>query len=358
MISAPIPPMYRIRIAVLAALCAQNALTGQVSPQGVRRAQDRIDEALRRESDVLVRIGEAAMAGRSVPTDFTLEWHNDFFKAQPGTFVPFTVTFTAPDLPSRLALLYVRVDRQTVGNAPPARRPVYETIFPVQVEAKAGEIVSVSRGFAVPAGRYRVVLVLRESTEDHSGDRTRKVAILVQELFVPDLWTEELAISTVMLARRVEKLAEPVPSDELDEDPYAVGSNRIHVTQERAFPRHRELIVAFLIYNPSIGPDKHFDVQVDYHLYRKEGGPGESGTLDHPPARHGERYVTRTNPQRFNPSLMGAPFDPVAGTQILAGQGILLSGFEPGEYRLGITVTDLLSRRALTRDVVFSVTGS
>jgi hypothetical protein len=55
---------------------------------------------------------------------------------------------------------------------------------------------------------------------------------------------------------------------------------------------------------------------------------------------------------------MGAPFDPVAGTQILAGQGILLSGFEPGEYRLGITVTDLLSRKALTRDVVFSVTGS
>ena len=54
MISAPIPPMYRIRIAVLAAVCAQNALTGYVSPQGVRPPQDRIDEALRRESDALV----------------------------------------------------------------------------------------------------------------------------------------------------------------------------------------------------------------------------------------------------------------------------------------------------------------
>ena len=83
-----------------------------------------------------------------------------------------------------------------------------------------------------------------------------------------------------------------------------------------------------------------------------------SGGSDHPPARRGERYVTRTNPQRFNPSLMGAQFDPVAGTPILAGQGILLAGFEPGEYRLGITVTDLLSRQALTRDVTFSVTGS
>ena len=78
----------------------------------------------------------------------------------------------------------------------------------------------------------------------------------------------------------------------------------------------------------------------------------------HPPARPGERYVARTNPQRFNPSMMGPGFDPSAGTPVLAGQGILLAGFEPGEYRLGITVTDLLSRQSLSRDVAFSVTGS
>ena len=67
--------------------------------------------------------------------------------------------------------------------------------------------------------------------------------------------------------------------------------------------------------------------------------------------------MTRTNPQRFNPSLMGNRFDPV-GAPVLAGQGILLSSFEPGEYRLGITVTDLLSRKSLSRDVTFTVIGS
>ena len=67
--------------------------------------------------------------------------------------------------------------------------------------------------------------------------------------------------------------------------------------------------------------------------------------------------MTRTNPQRFNPSMMGARFDPAAGTPMLAGQGILLSGFEPGDYRLGITVTDLLSRKSLSRDVAFTVVG-
>jgi hypothetical protein len=54
---------------------------------------------------------------------------------------------------------------------------------------------------------------------------------------------------------------------------------------------------------------------------------------------------------------MGSEFDPTAGP-ILAGQGILLSSFQEGEYRLGITVTDLSSRQSLSRDVTFSVAGS
>jgi hypothetical protein len=67
--------------------------------------------------------------------------------------------------------------------------------------------------------------------------------------------------------------------------------------------------------------------------------------------------VTRTTPQRFTLSAMGNDFDPATGP-ILAGQGILLSSFQEGEYRLGITVTDLSSRQTLSRDVMFSVAGS
>ena len=68
--------------------------------------------------------------------------------------------------------------------------------------------------------------------------------------------------------------------------------------------------------------------------------------------------MTRTDPQRFNPALMGPQFDPTAGHPVMAGQGILLSSFPEGEYRLGITVTDRLSRRTLLRDVTFTVVGS
>ena len=359
----PQSTMQGIPLVLLAALCAHGLVSAGARGQGDRRAQERLEEALRREGDALVEIADAAVAGLNVPADFALVWKNDFFKAQPGTFVPFTVSFTAPTLSSGSALLYVRVEHRTRERAGPPRLFAYETIFPVKVEAAAGQPVSLTRGFAVPPGRYRVVVALRDSPEDgqgRAGDRPRRAGVLLQDLDVPDFWTGALAASTVMLADRVQPLSAPVRSDELDEDPYAVGSSRIHVTGERSFSRDRELIVAFLIYNLSVGQDKHFDVQVDYHLYRKEqGGQSAQGRpADHPPARAGERYVTRTNPQRFNPLMMGAQFDPAAGTPVLAGQGILLSGFEPGDYRLGITITDLLSRKTLSRDVAFTVAGS
>jgi hypothetical protein len=147
------------------------------------------------------------------------------------------------------------------------------------------------------------------------------------------------------LADRVEQVGESAPPERLEEDPYLVGTSRIHPASDSVFSRGAELIVVFLVYNPSVTPDKHFDVQVDYHLYRKlrQG--------------QGERYVTRTNPQRFTPTMMGPHFDPAGGQPVLAGQAILLSGFEEGEYRLGITVTDLLSRKTVSRDVAFTVIG-
>lgn len=331
--------------------------------QSDERRQARVDDALKREGEALVRIADDAARGRRVPADFQMSWRNDFLKAQPGTFVPFTVSFNASALTSRRALMYVRVERIPAPER--SRRIVaypYETIFPLTLDPSGDGSVAIRRGFAVPPGRYRVTIAVRErgDADRPAEDSPRKSAVLLQDVQVPDFWTGELMTSSVILADRLEPVRNPVPPEELDENPYVVGSQRIHPSAGQTFARSRELIVVFLVYNPTVGPDKHFDVQVDYHLYRKDqgGGPSRAEGGDHPPERPGERYVTRTNPQRFNPSLMGGQFNPAAGAPVLAGQGILLSGFEPGDYRLGITVTDLLSRKTVSQDVAFSVIGS
>jgi hypothetical protein len=327
-----------------------------------RRSQDRLEDARRKEGEALLRLADAAMAGRA-SSDFSIGWRNDFFKAQTGTFVPFTVTIDRSSLTAPSALMYVRAARRevaTVRDHDAAVRYPFDIIFPVTLSAPEGQPVRITRGFAVAPGDYDVYVAVRERPADPlDPDQRLKGAVLKQPLTVPDFWTGELATSTVILADRIEEVP-PVSGDDVLERPYVIGANEIHPATTTSFRRDRELIVVFLIYNPAVSVDRHFDIEVDYHLFRRDGAAAaesSSATASHPPARPGERYVTRTPPQRFKPSMMGSNFDPATGP-ILAGQGILLSSFQDGEYRLGITVTDLTSRHSLTRDVSFSVAGS
>ncbi len=332
-------------------------------------AQDTPDDALRREGTVLVRLADEAMSGPAA-ADFPIAWHNDFFKAQTGTFVPFTVTLERSDVSASSALMYVRATRrETVASSsgrPASARYPFDLIFPVDFAGSADGAVRITRGFAVPPGEYDVYVVVRERAPDPGGPAPRlKAAVLKQPLTVPDFWTGELATSSVMLAERIETLTEAPGADELLERPYAIGENEVHPAAHSSFRKDRELIVVFLIYNASVSAERNFDVQVDYHLFRAlpAGTPRALGSADDArpdgaAPRAGEQYVTHTNPQRFKPSSMGAHFDPTAGHPMMAGQGILLSSFQVGAYRLGITVTDLLSRRTLSRDVTFTVVGS
>jgi hypothetical protein len=286
--------------------------------------------------------------------------------------VPFTITVEPSALRAPKALMYVRVARRLDGSRTrkaaerknrksSAERFAFDAVFPVDLTDPGTGAVRISRGFAVAPGEYDVYVALRERPVG-SDPRRLKAGILRRPLTVPDYWTGELAASTVMLADRIDVLPRPLEPDEALERPFVIGQNDVHVAAEPIFPRDRELIVVFVIYNPTVTADRRFDIQVDYHLYQHlpPGRPvgGSHGSAGAPPARVGERYVTRTDPQRFNPSVLGTRLDPAAGHPVMAGQGILLTSFEEGEYRLGITVTDLLSRRTLTRDVTFTVVGS
>ncbi len=353
----------RAAVAALLFVCAvavTDASSSQNRPD--RRSQAREDDARRREGEALFGLADAAMDGRG-PSDFSIAWRNDFFKAQSGTFVPFTVTVDRTSLTAANGLMYVRAARRdaSLGHARGAGvRYPFDLIFPVDLSGPPGQPLRITRGFAVAPGDYDVYVALRERAADPGGpDRRLKGAVLKQPLTVPDFWTGELTTSTVMLADRLDPVTAPVTGDEVLERPYVIGSNEVRRADVTSFRRDRELIVVFLIYNPRVSEGKDFDIEVDYHLFRKGDTAQEAmATVEgsHPPARTGERYITRTTPQHFTRGVMGETFDPAVGP-ILAGQGILLSSFQDGEYRLGITVTDLMSRTSLSRDVTFTVMG-
>ena len=125
------------------------------------------------------------------------------------------------------------------------------------------------------------------------------------------------------------------------------------------FRPSEELIVVFLVYNPAVTPAKHFDLEVEYHFFRKSRA-GEEG----PGADRSCRLSWRCRasgisiaPSRSASILRswGRTFDPAAGQPVMAGQGVPLAGFPEGEYRLSVRVIDLVAGRSLERHVAFTV---
>jgi hypothetical protein len=332
----------------------------------------------RLEGQAMLALADAAMDSRrgTSPADFRIRWRNDFLKAQQGTFVPFTLAIEAGGALPGSALIYVRAVPRSSGvrsgsdarrladrtssTRPPGAIATYpvDAIFPVDLKAEGSHAATVSRGFSIAPGDYDVYVVVRERPVVASPRARPRAAVLTQPLTVPDFWNGELTTSSVMLADRLSVLTAPVSADELAERPYVIGQNEITPAADNRFRRNEELVVVLLVYNQTVTPEKHFDIQVEYHFFQYVGGGRKdegAAAGPHPPARDGERYFNHTDPQRFNPAIMGAQFDPSAGHPVLAGQGIPLAGFDQGDYRLAIKVTDLLSGKFVTRDVAFTV---
>jgi hypothetical protein len=340
--------------------------------------KDKIERTHREEGEAILALADAAMAAKPVPSDFAVRWHNDFVKAQRGTFVPFTLSVDVARLRKPAALVYIRAIRRDgpdrtgpgEGRGEPERRDARATteresaaysvdaIFPVELIGAEGTSARISRGFAVAPGEYDVFVVMRERVDPDASRSRVQASVLKQPLTVPE-FGGELTTSSVIVADRLAVLPEAVPADQLAERPYAIGRNEITPSVDHRFGRDEELIVVLLVYNPMVAGERQFDLKVEYHFFRKVGSDARAvemaGGPEQPRPRAGERYFNHTDPQRFNPALMGNAFDPRSGEPVMAGQVVPLAGFEEGDYRLDVQVIDLLSGKSISRDVFFTV---
>lgn len=341
---------------------AQSALT-RPSPRAQREQADRdqIERTHREEGEAILALADAAMVGKAAPADFAFSWHNDFVKAQRGTFVPFTLSVDAAAFGKPSALVYVRaIRRDGRGDRPSSadRESGYpvDAIFPVELGLVRNGPTRISRGFAVDPGQYEIVVVMRERVMPGAPSSQVRAAVLKQPLAVPEFPSGELATSSVIVGDSMMTLAEMVPADQLAERPYAIGRSEIRPSIDRRFRKGGELIVVLLVYHPMVTGERQFDLKVEYHFFRQsKGGRQTEGSAESGRERAGEQYFNRTDPQRFNPALMGSAFDPRSGEPVMAGQVVPLAGFEEGEYRLDVQVLDLLSGKSISRDVFFTV---
>ena len=327
-------------------------------------------QAEQQEIQSLVRVADSAMSGQTAPSDFPIQYQNDFLKAQGSrVWVPIILTLDPAKTPSGALTLYLRVTPRgmTAPAAPPPpaapdknartartrrrirrrRRPrppprpnyPFEDASVLDVKPAApGQPLRIQRGIGVPAGSYDLYIVLHERAGAGPGRQDLRPEAAARRA---QLRRGEFSTSTVILAERVDQLPAPISPDAQSEHPYAFGQTEIVVAPDHKFKKSQELIVLLQIYNPMVAPEKKFNLEATYTFYRQDAGT--------------EKRFNSTEPQTFSSDTMGAGFDPTGNSSIQAGQGVPLQSFPEGPYRLEIKITDKLSSKVLTQNVNFTV---
>lgn len=342
----------RHRTAVLS-LIAATAVCAVVSVGRAASSQER-DEAEEQELLSLATIVAAALTGQIIPTGEPFDWANDTLKAyDQQTFVPFTLSIEKSKVSTSAVAMYLFV----VPTGGPAAAPptgasaasmfptaAFEDAYHVDLGAPTADgVYEIRRGFSAPGGDYDVYVALSESGV--SDGTEAKTMMLKRAVSVPDLWSDNLAMSSVILVDRIESLSAPLPPDQQLANPYVLGgTTRLVPRGNRTFLTTEELSTFFLIYNAGLASDGLPDVTVEFNFHTT--GPD------------GDEFFNTSGSQTFDGQTLPDEFDYAGGHQLQGGQVVPLGSFPEAEYRLEITITDRTNNATLTRNVDFSVLAS
>jgi hypothetical protein len=190
---------------------------------------------------------------------------------------------------------------------------------------------TIERALAAPPGEYDVYIALI----DRAKLKTSSAAILHRRMTVPDFWSDQLALSSLILARDVRARKTALPAPQQAEHPYAFGLTEVIPAPTPAFTTDEALTVVFQMCNYG-APDS--DLSAYYTFYRVDGA---------------RRLFNRTEPQQFSDADL-----PPAGaweSQAFTLQSVPLQPFPPGRYELEVEVRDRLTRATAKATVAFTV---
>ncbi|MGH9312757.1 MAG: hypothetical protein ACRD1S_06115 [Vicinamibacterales bacterium] len=365
------PSLSRRRALVWAVAAALMCSTAYAAAQ--KKDDKKQQETQQRDIQALVKAVETAAAGQPAPSDFPLQFQNDFLKAQDGmTYIPFTLTIDPAKLAPQPVAMYIRaMSRGGDAAAAPAPPPPtaekdrkkddkkkdqkepspfpFEGLHVIDLKAPAaGQPIRLSRALSVPGGEYDLYIAIKERTpadmKDPKEAPPQKTAVLKQPLTVPNFWNGEFTTSTVILADKAEQLTAQLTPEQQTEHPYALGAFEITPAVDGRFGKKEELLIFLQVYNSGVTPEGKPNLEVEYNFHQKTGDA--------------EKYFNRTPPQQLNAETLPPAFDIKAGHQVVAAQGIPLAIFPEGDYRLEVKVTDKISGKSITRSAAFTVVGS
>jgi hypothetical protein len=305
----------------------------------------------RAQYDSLKELTDAVIAGKQpAPADAKIVWHSAFLRSAADVYNPFILEVEPGKFTSFPVAMYIRaVNRDAaVAAAAPAAPAAGSKEAAALPPTPFEDIVlldgikdnKISRALQLGTGNYDIYVVLREKPGRGRNAPAPKTAMLKQELLVPDMF-KTLTTSTVILADAIDAATEVLNNDQQLAQPFTISGYKITPSLTRTFAKSGTFNYVFFVYNEGVASDKP-DLTVDLGFY-KDGAT---------------TVMARMKPQEFNMMTLPAEFSKSAGHVISVASGIPLTSFEPGKYRLEIKVTDKTNGASVTRDEIFTVTGS
>ena len=296
--------------------------------------------------DAMNALVNNVVAGKQpAPSDVKLTWHNHFLKSNNNIYVPYTVDVEPGKLAATPVVMYVRV----VSKDPAA---IAAAAAKAKANARGGDSTyafedvyflpevptQVERAMELPAGDYDVFIAMAERAKDKKAQATAKTVVFTQPLSVPSTGTT-LTTSSVILAKSIEQATAQLTGQQQLEQPYTISGYKITPRYTPTIPKTDELVFVFFIYNEGVAASGKPELDVDYNFFRAAE----------------EKPFSKLATTSFNASTLPGEFEVSKGHQVFVGQGIPLTTFAPGDYKLEIKVNDKTNSSTVTRSVPFTV---
>jgi hypothetical protein len=301
---------------------------------------------------------DAVINGKApAPADAKVTFRPDFLKSGTDIYIPYTLNLEQGKLTVTPLVMYVLAVRKVAPGAAPAAEPAgggrqggrggrggaagpsfaFEDVAFVTPKPDG----TIQRALELMPGDYTVYIAISEKPANPKDKKAvpAKAVIATESLTVPNLLTG-LSTSSVILAKNIEPATVQLNGQQQLEEPYTVSGYKITPSLVTSFPKSGELLWVFYIYNEAEASAGKPDVGVDYNFFRA----GEDKPFVNMPS------------SAYNAANLPPEFNLAAGHMVFVAQGVPLTTFNPGEYKVQIKITDKTNSQSVTRDVPFTVT--
>jgi GWxTD domain-containing protein len=273
-------------------------------------------------ADLQVRLPEAGEAAVELMESFEpipLDLHTDLYRAADGTtYAAFTFAPGAGD-PAAGSAGLIPFGGIVSLDHPEATYPLHRSD---QFAAAGPESPDVFQtGLGIDPGRYRILFGIQQRS-------TGRIGIRREDVTIPDLGAEPLALSTLTLARSLQPLdAAGQPGTSL-KVPFVLGSLRVIPRTRAQVPNGEDFHLYYQVYGAETGPEGTPHLETTYRFE----------------ARVGAAWTELGQPVRQE-GLHGA----------VQAWSFPVLGWPAGTYRLSVTVVDRIGGRHVTDRLVFEV---